>query len=69
MLLFQVQQDIWTEQNNEERLKSLKTCLSQQRDTYVREICQRSGEQNRAGPDQVQAQPLRLTGNNDTLLR
>ncbi|TMS21242.1 hypothetical protein E3U43_015215 [Larimichthys crocea] len=42
--LKQVQQDIWTEQNNEERLKSLKTCLSQQRDAYVREICQRSGK-------------------------
>lgn len=43
-LWFQAQQEILTLQRANHRLRSVKICLKQQRDAYVRQIAKRSGE-------------------------
>ncbi len=49
--MFQAHQEIQTLQSETQRLKSLKICLNQQRNAYIREISQRSGEEAADGDD------------------
>lgn len=45
-LWFQAQQEVLTLQRANHRLRSMKICLKQQRDAYVRQIAKRSGEED-----------------------